>query len=189
MKDEMKTGDDNCHTDNDIICNVKGFRHFMLKGVCISSPVDSFYVLGDAETLTGYTRTLMLPSADRSCWEIRDAFTNALLAHTNHSAEFPIGIRSWYFEAAGGISECEGTSRDLLMHLSVEQPGNFCCGDGVCISSELVCDNNQHCNDRFVTNSQVFLTRIATWLSPCLLLVLTLCLDEVFHPPALVGGI
>ena len=32
-------------------------------------------------------------------------------------------------------------------------------------------------------------TRIATWLSPCLLLVLTLCLDEVFHPPALVGGI
>ena len=33
------------------------------------------------------------------------------------------------------------------------------------------------------------LTRIATWLSPCLLLVLTLCLDKVLHPPALVGGI
>ena len=151
MKDEMRAGDDNCDTPNDVICTVKGFPHFRLRGVCISSPVDSFYMLGEGERLTGYTQTFMLPSTDRTRWEIRDSFTNDLLAHTKDSAEFPIGRRSWYFEPAGNVSKCEGSSRDLLLHLSVEQPGHFCCGDGVCISSELVCDNNQHCNDRFAT--------------------------------------
>ena len=151
MNNKMRTRDDNCDTANDLICNVKGFKHFMLCGVCVNSPVDSFYVLGEGEHLTGYTQTFMLPSEDKSRWEIRDSFTNELWAHTKNLSEFPIGRRSWYFEAAGGLSECENTSRELLMHLSVEQPGNFCCGDGVCISSELVCDNNQHCNDRSFT--------------------------------------
>ena len=41
------------------------------------------------------------------------------------------------------------SSRELLLHRTVPQPGHFCCGDGTCISSELVCDNNQHCEDRF----------------------------------------
>ena len=35
----------------------------------------------------------------------------------------------------------------LNLHLDVEQPGNFCCGDGTCISSELVCDNVAHCSN------------------------------------------
>ena len=154
MKNEMKTRDDNCDTANDVICNVKGFKHFMLRGVCVKSPVDSFYVLGEAEKLTGYTQTLMLPSEDRTRWEIRDSFTDELLAWTRNTSEFPIGRRSWYFEDVGRLSECENTSRDLLLHLVVEQPGNFCCGDGVCIDSELVCDNNQHCTDRCAVRSR-----------------------------------
>ena len=71
MKNSIETRDDNCDTRNDVICNVKGFQHFMLRGVCVKSPVDSFYVLGEAEKLTGYTQTLMLPSEKRSRWEIR----------------------------------------------------------------------------------------------------------------------
>ena len=148
--------DDNCETENDVVCVVKGFQHFMLRGVCITSPVDSFYVLGEAGHLTGYTQTSMSLSEDGTRWEIWHSYnTSLLLAYTNYS-EFPVGIHSWYFEAIGGQSECEGTSRDLLLHLSVEQPGTWCCGDGACISSELRCDNNQHCHDRSVTISRVF---------------------------------
>ena len=33
------------------------------------------------------------------------------------------------------------------MHLAVMQPGYFCCDDGLCIDSELRCDNNHHCDD------------------------------------------
>ena len=37
--------------------------------------------------------------------------------------------------------------RPMNLHLSVDRPGNFCCSDGTCISSELVCDGNQDCSD------------------------------------------
>ena len=35
----------------------------------------------------------------------------------------------------------------MNLHLKVEQPGLFCCNDGQCIDSELVCDNVPHCNN------------------------------------------
>ena len=30
----------------------------------------------------------------------------------------------------------------------MEKPGNFCCNNGVCIDSELVCDNSRNCDDK-----------------------------------------
>ena len=38
--------------------------------------------------------------------------------------------------------------RTLNFHLAVEQPGHFCCDDGSCIDSELVCNNFANCEDR-----------------------------------------
>ena len=69
-----------------------------------------------------------------------------LIAYTD-STDLPFGMHPWYFE--GGKCSDEGsTMRNLLLHLTVDQPGHFCCGDGSCISSEFVCDYNQHCIDR-----------------------------------------
>ena len=35
----------------------------------------------------------------------------------------------------------------MNLHRAVEQPGHFCCDNGACISSELVCDNRKQCED------------------------------------------
>ena len=64
----------------------------------------------------------------------------------NATSNYPFGVHNWYFEN----SECsdEGKNwRKLILHQEVEQPGKFCCDDGVCINSDLVCDENQHCDD------------------------------------------
>ena len=47
---------------------------------------------------------------------------------------------------------CEGGGRGRLrtlnLHAALAQPGNFCCGDGTCLSSNSVCDGRQDCRDR-----------------------------------------
>lgn len=39
-------------------------------------------------------------------------------------------------------------TRSLNLHLAVSQPGSFCCDDGTCIPSELVCDGDSDCSDQ-----------------------------------------
>ena len=68
-----------------------------------------------------------------------------LLAYTN-TTQLPLGLHTWHFEEGADCGDM--SSRELLLHRTLPQPGHFCCGDGSCISSELVCDNNQHCEDR-----------------------------------------
>ena len=40
------------------------------------------------------------------------------------------------------------TYRRLSLHVAETQPGHYCCGDGLCLSSNMVCDGNQDCTDR-----------------------------------------
>ena len=40
------------------------------------------------------------------------------------------------------------TYRSLSLHVAEAQPGHYCCGDGLCLSSNMVCDGNQDCADR-----------------------------------------
>ena len=58
-----------------------------------------------------------------------------------------LGINRWYFRN----KSCTDPGVDykiLSFHLDVEQPGNFCCEDGSCIDSDLVCNNFPDCDDR-----------------------------------------
>ena len=34
-----------------------------------------------------------------------------------------------------------------LICSEVDRPGKYCCGDGVCLDSEIVCDGNRNCDD------------------------------------------
>ena len=142
--------DDFCGQDTAaVICVVPSHTHFMMQGVCITSPVDTFYQLTSATTLLGYTQTSVTWSVSRSRWEIVFSLNQTLLAFTNTTREFPIGTHPWYF--INNVPCTHNTSvswRLLLLHPSVDQPGHFCCSDGTCLSSEQVCDHNQHCEDR-----------------------------------------
>ena len=64
---------------------------------------------------------------------------------------FPLGRQPWHFldvncsdPGPNGLA----ATRTLNFHLEVEQPGHFCCDDGACVDSELVCNNFPDCEDR-----------------------------------------
>ena len=65
-----------------------------------------------------------------------------ILKTSSHTTpNIPIGINEWTFPADG----YERTPRMLNFHKYVDQPGNYCCNDGTCFTSELVCDGISHC--------------------------------------------
>ena len=75
-------------------------------------------------------------------WEIVDRNDEEkIFAFTNQSEVIPLGKHRWYFlnESCGDL--------DLNLHREVEKPGHFCCEDGSCIDSELVCNNFPDCQD------------------------------------------
>ena len=65
----------------------------------------------------------------------------------NETMELPVGEHSWYFDR-NHCQDREEQYRTLNLHINVDEPGNFCCSDGICVSSERVCDNKYHCKDR-----------------------------------------
>ena len=94
---------------------------------------------------TGFVGTELKYSTKGKRWEILSSYTKDILAFTNGTSEPPLGIRQWYFIK----SECtdEGRKyRTLNFHQYVDEPGNYCCNDGTCISSENVCDVARHCD-------------------------------------------
>ena len=78
-------------------------------------------------------------------WELKNVNSNDVIAISNTTRKLPIGVHKWYF-----LSKCTDPGqpwRLLNLHRDVPLPGHFCCGDGHCIKSELVCDSVPHCAD------------------------------------------
>ena len=82
-------------------------------------------------------------------WEILDLRNDQLIASLADSKEYPLGVHQWKFEnnSCHDPQPQSNLSRTLKFHLDVEEPGQFCCSDGLCVSSELVCDTVEHCHD------------------------------------------
>ena len=95
---------------------------FTLHGVCLESQVDKYYVLLDSNELLGL----------------------AFLEETDEY--FPSGTHKWYFVDTACTDPGQDW-RSLNLHLDVEKPGKFCCDDGACIKSELICNNFADCED------------------------------------------
>ena len=111
--------------------------------------MDTFYQLTSSDQLTGLVWTNIVFSRPGQVWEISEKTTNKIRATFNHSLGLPLGRNRWLFE--GSSCSDPGASADyrtLNLHLDVEQPGHFCCDDGTCFNSELVCDNRADCYDK-----------------------------------------
>ena len=80
-------------------------------------------------------------------WEIQDLRTNKTLAQMNLTSDYPVGVQPWYFPDNSCQDPGSGL-RSLLLQQAVDLPGKFCCDDGACIDSCLVCDQNKHCDDQ-----------------------------------------
>ena len=138
------------HTCDWALCPICKFteRHlrFHLAGVCKESPVDRYYLTTENFNLLGFLHTNILWSGRDNRWEIIDGETNNTLAFSNQSTTFPLGLNPWYFTE--NCTDPGRAWRSLNLHLDVEQPGMFCCDDGACILSSLVCNDFYDCDDR-----------------------------------------
>ena len=128
------------------ICRVPVFKRYILRGVCIDQTwlADTYYYLKQEKLFMGNIHSKIEWRNTR--WEIQRLHDNSTIAFMNETTNYPFGIHKWYFEESKCYDEGESW-RTLILHQEVEQPGKFCCDDGVCIDSDLVCDENQHCED------------------------------------------
>ena len=52
------------------------------------------------------------------------------------------------FNDSNCFDEGGNKTRTLFLHLAVDQPGHFCCNNGACIESDLVCDGSSDCDEQ-----------------------------------------
>ena len=84
--------------------------------------------------------------SDTQRWEIQKLSDLTTVAYMNETSDYPFGVHHWHFTK----TSCEDPGsqlRALHLHQPVQVPGKFCCDDGACIDSSLVCDHDQHCDD------------------------------------------
>ena len=111
-----------------------------LRGISVdlTKEVDSSYYLVNSTHLIGKSKSMII--YENKTWNLKDNSMETLLK--NISTEFPIGLRNWTAEDSGG----QRSSR-LFLHQLVNQPGSYCCDDGECIASNLVCNGDDDCED------------------------------------------
>ena len=121
-------------------------KDFQLRGVCLDSNVDTFYIFVNTSYMLGYINSEIVYNTEKIQWEIRNTRTGNISAVMNDTVKFPIGLNKWYFLE----SHCKEADRDyrlLRLHLDVPEPGYFCCDDGYCDRSQYVCDDFPNCEN------------------------------------------
>ena len=119
--------------------------------------VDSFYTYKAPTEFQGFINSKVIYNFENDQWEIiifiknETTTLNKTVASLNPSHEKnPLGLKSWNVSKEVCDDNHDSTVTDglrsLHFHLEVEMPGEFCCHDGQCISSELVCNGFSNCN-------------------------------------------
>ena len=137
-KDEGKFKRDQCNTKTCPVCYFSDWPSALkLRGICKKSNIDTFYYLMNNTMMIGPTRTKLIRNNER--WEIRNKQEEIL--GIGDSKGLPLGTNPW------SVFGCSQEETSLNLQAGVEEPGHFCCDDGACIDSSLVCDSRDHCED------------------------------------------
>ena len=147
-----KLFDSRCDDELCSIVQLNQTPKFQLRGVCEGSEVDIFYTIPlYNETLfrkevLGLKQTKIIWSPEQKRWNIVNLVDLSILAHTNNTKEYPFGTHSWFFTN----SSCTDPGRpwrEMNLQQKSDQPGQFCCWDGLCIDSQYRCDDTPNCRD------------------------------------------
>ena len=137
-KDEGKFKRDQCNTKTCPVCTFNQWPSALkLRGICKKSNIDTFYYLMNHTMIIGPTRTKLVKN--NGGWEIRNKQEELL--GIGDSQGLPLGTNPW------SVFSCSQEEMSLNLQAGVEEPGHFCCDDGACIDSSLVCDSRNHCDD------------------------------------------
>ena len=146
----VETGESNdqaCDLQFCPICRVPAKTALNLQGFCKNSSIDRFFVLESNQELLGFMQNKMVWAEETSRWEIVNVFTSQTEAFLNASRDFPLGTHPWHLADGSKCSDPGQEWRSLNLHIKVEQPGQFCCNNGNCYSSDWKCDGDKDCDD------------------------------------------
>ena len=101
--------------------------------------MDVFYLMRNSFEFFGYLGLSSITfSVSENSWKIIRSEDGEELAE-RQGTDLPLGKNPWNFR----VGNCDGNI--LKLHLDVDQPGYFCCDDGLCIDSQKVCDGTADC--------------------------------------------
>ena len=123
---------------------------FYLRGVCPGLKVDTYFVFKTPFVFLGYIYSSIKYDYNSKEWKIVNNISNRTIASLPAEDNYPpIGHQLWQFDdSTSCFDEGGNTTRKLFLHMAVEQPGHFCCHDGRCFESDLVCDGSPDCQDQ-----------------------------------------
>ena len=171
---EKKIHDTPCYAQFCPVCQLKTDVLYQFDRMCEDSHVDTLYSMKSPREFIGLKSTKMIKAMDR--WEIVSTSDNEVQAYTN-TYDIPFGDNDWFFTDNvcfdGGIDWTAGDykTRKLNFHLAVKRPGMFCCSDGQCMDSNIVCNgiyecdsgsDESFCDDRIIENYSSMKDKINT---------------------------
>ena len=120
---------------------------FFFRGVCHGLQVDTYFVFKSPFVFLGYIYSSITYDYNFKKWKIINNISNRTIAVLPSEDNFPpIGHRLWQFDDSSNcFDEGDNKTRKLFLHVAVKQPGHFCCHDGLCFESYLVCDGSPDC--------------------------------------------
>ena len=105
----------------------------IFSGVDRDIKIDIYYTWISKYEYLGFINSKMKFNKTSGHWQIFDKDYH-LMAETIDKINGipPLGVQLWNI-----LKENVTVEKEFNFHLEVEQPGNFCCDDGLCIDSEL----------------------------------------------------
>ena len=155
-----------CSSHAHALCQFNRRMRFQLRGICATGNMDSQYTVINSTHLIGNSVTSIRYDYDYEEWQLVDRKSGKVMAAVemheidpddddigfspetpDHKFIFPLGTKQWVFKDDPPFcADCPAVTgkqkkkckayRTMNLHLSVDQPGYFCCGDGACIHSE-----------------------------------------------------
>ena len=167
---DRKIYDTFCYDQFCPVCQLESDVLYQFDRMCRDSHVDTFYSMKSPTEFIGLKSTKMIKAMNR--WEIYSTPDNFLQAYTyDKNNDIPFGDNKWVFtDSTCGDTDIDMT-RKLNFHIAVKRPGMFCCSDGQCMDSNVVCNgiyecdtgsDESFCNDRIIETDSSMKDKINT---------------------------